>query len=302
MAGKIVLYISGVLGLLALIYVIIGIIIARRILKPPFRTEEMIFQEESVKQKISEDILNSPYQRVEISGHNRYKLSARIYTADKASNKWIVALHGYNNRSLTIAKYARIFNKLGYNVLAPDMRRSGLSGGKTITFGYYERKDAEDWLEYLYSNYKDIKIGLFGISLGASTGILVASIRPDIRFLISYCSFSSFRDVIAARGPDYFSKIMLLYPAIIFGAYILSRSALNTIDIVDAVKDVTCPMLIMHSRKDAFTPYEQALKLSKANPDAKLHLFSEGAHARAYSVSPEEYEKVMTDFIQNSDK
>ncbi len=302
MTGKIILIVSLVLGSLTLIYLIVGLIIAKRILKPAKRSEEIIFQEEANNQRIPEAVLLAPHQRVGIKARNGYGLSARIYLAPQASDRWIVALHGYNNRSLTMAKYALIFNKLGYNVLAPDMRRSGQSGGNTVTFGYFERRDTEDWIEYLYKTYGNIVFGLFGISLGAATAILVASIRNDAKFIISYCSFSSFKDIIIARGPDYFRGIMLLYPAIIAGAYILSRALLSTIDIADAASAIDCPMLIMHSKKDAFTPYAHSLKIAKAAPRAKLYLFEEGAHARAYSISPEEYEKVVTDFITSSDK
>ncbi len=298
MAVKIILSISGIFSFFALAYLVVGILIARRILMPPPRSEEMIFEEESGNQKIPHDVLLTPYERVRITGRNKYKLSARIYPAKTPGKKWIMALHGYNNRSLTIAKYAVIFNKLGYNVIAPDMRRSGESGGKTVTFGYFERRDTEDWLEYMYNTYGDISIGLYGISLGAATATLVTSLRNDIRFLISYCSFSSFKDIIISRGPDYLSKIMLLYPSIVAGAYLLSRAVLSNIDIADAAKEVDCPMLIMHSKKDAFTPYWHALKLSEANPRATLHLFEEGAHARAYSVAPEAYERIITEFIQ----
>lgn len=302
MAEIIIISISGVIGLLLLSYLIIGLIISNRILKPVIRTEDNIYFEESNGQNISDEVLNAPHERVEIMARNGYKLSARVYFADKKSDNWIVALHGYNNRSLTMAKYALIFNKLGYNVLAPDMRRSGLSEGKTITFGYYERKDAEDWIEYLYKAYKPNEIGLYGISLGAATVNLVASIRNDIKFVISYCSFSSFKDIILARGPDYFKKIILLYPSIVIGGYILSKAALNTVNIENAVSNISCPMLILHSKKDAFTPYTQSVKLSKANPNAELYLFEEGAHARAYATSPKEYEKVITDFINKTNK
>jgi alpha-beta hydrolase superfamily lysophospholipase len=262
MVEKIIWIAVGIAAASAVVYFVFGLIVAWRILKPAPRSEDVIFKDETDNHKVLEEVLLSSHTRAEFKGHNGYKLSARIYLASVKTEKWIVALHGYNNRSLTIAKYARIFNNLGYNVLAPDMRRCGESGGKTVTFGYYERKDTEDWIEYLYKTYGNITFGLFGISLGAATAILVASLRSDAKFIISYCSFSSFKDIIKARGPDYFRGIMIMYPAIVAGAYMLSRAALNTVDIAAAAGEITCPMLILHSKKDAFTPYTQSLKIS----------------------------------------
>ena len=43
--------------------------------------------------------------------------------------------------------------KLGYNVLLPDQRAHGYSGGHTITMGVKERYDARDWAVWARSHF-----------------------------------------------------------------------------------------------------------------------------------------------------
>lgn len=70
---------------------------------------------------------------------------------------------------------------LGYNVLLPDQRAHGYSGGHTITMGVKERYDARDWTVWARSRFgPEVPIFLMGVSMGAATVLLAAGLNlPD---------------------------------------------------------------------------------------------------------------------------
>lgn len=79
------------------------------------------------------------------SASDNYKLDAN-YIPKANSNKTAVILHGYMNNKDTMAAYAYLFHKLGYNVLLPDARAHGDSEGKYIGYGWIEKSDVKKWI------------------------------------------------------------------------------------------------------------------------------------------------------------
>lgn len=106
----------------------------------------------------------------------KVKLNAYIYYADVESTKWVVLVHGYMmNGKLITNSLGEMYLAKGYNVLAPDLRGFGKSGG-SVAMGYLESLDIWDWLTYI-NNSNSIGIGnraateviVHGISLGGAT-------------------------------------------------------------------------------------------------------------------------------------
>lgn len=297
---EIAIIIISSLAFLGLIYILLGVLMSRKICYVKPRSVQMLYRNEW-KENFTHDKINPPHSMIFIRSRLDYDMSARFFPSEKKSHKYILMLHGYNNCSLTCGKYALLFNEKGINCLAPDSRRSGGTNNKAVTFGYYERSDAEQWIEEIYKMDPKAEIGLFGISLGAATAILIASMRTDIKYLISYCSFASFKDIILDKGSTIYPKtIRFFYPAIVAGAFLTTGARLDLIDIAAAMKNVTCPVLIMHSKGDAFTPYRHAVKLHEANPLSELKSFEKHPHARAYSKDPQLYKKYLDDFLSKS--
>ena len=114
-------------------------------------------------------------------------LSAKIYLADKKSDKWVILIHGNAmNAKQMFNDTGKMYTDNGYNVLAPDLRGAGDSGG-SVAMGYLESLDVYDWIKDLNSNYQtrygvDVSpktIIVHGVSLGGATALQVAT-NPDI--------------------------------------------------------------------------------------------------------------------------
>ena len=82
---------------------------------------------------------------VHITAQDGTPLAARYYHHNDGAPLAII-FHGYRGYAVRdgLGGYT-LCTKLGYNVLLPDQRAHGYSGGHTITMGVKERYDARDW-------------------------------------------------------------------------------------------------------------------------------------------------------------
>lgn len=114
-------------------------------------------------------------------------LSAKVYLADAKSDKWVILIHGNSmNAKQMFNATGKMYTDNGYNVLAPDLRGAGDSGG-SVAMGYLESLDVYDWIKDLNNNYQTrygvstapSTIIVHGVSLGGATTLQVAT-NPDI--------------------------------------------------------------------------------------------------------------------------
>ena len=63
--------------------------------------------------------------------------------------------------------YARVYLARGYNVLMPDIRGHGESGGETNDWGIHDAEDMDSWVALLKQQDPQVSIGFHGISPGS---------------------------------------------------------------------------------------------------------------------------------------
>lgn len=95
------------------------------------------------------------------------KLKAVYLPAETKTNKTIIVAHGYHGSSYNMASYIRMFHNQGYNVLSPDDRASGKSGGRFITFGWKDRLDYCRWIKQVIKKTETIRASDCSVSAWA---------------------------------------------------------------------------------------------------------------------------------------
>ena len=146
------------------------------------------------------------FKAVHITAQDGTPLAARYYHhADGAP--LAIIFHGYRGYAERdgLGGYT-LCTALGYNVLLPDQRAHGYSGGHTITMGVKERYDARDWTVWARSRFgPEVPIFLMGVSMGAATVLLAAGLNlPDnVCGIVADCGYTSPREITRKCLPEY---------------------------------------------------------------------------------------------------
>ena len=287
-----------IIMILFIIYIGFCSFALKKVLRPTKRTKEASIQKAVEQKSLDESFVNFPYEEVWLDSTFGYRLHGRLYINENKTNKFIMVLHGHASNGIGVLVYAKEFLRLGYNVLVPDHRGSGESGGKGHSMGHYEKFDAMQWVDLIEERYESAEFGVFGESMGGATAIMLTALDDRIKFLIEYCAYAHFEEVIQS-----FIKKRWLFKFFLPGLRAIS-SGIYSVNFketaaVDAMKDITVPVLIIHSKGDTLVTYLNAEKLAKANPNAKVITFDDSPHARTIALYREEFVGAIENFIEN---
>lgn len=273
-----------------------------------------------------------------ISGSDyRVSLSGNIYYANTStgerSNKWVVLIHGFMMSGESMANaVGQVYLDYGYNILAPDLRGSGNSGGKT-GMGFMESLDIWDWLTFLNTNYNVDEVIVHGLSLGGATTLQLWSQKDQGRDLesqhvvglIDDCGYTSMTGIIQGllgtiEGVDFLADILnltgveSLYTLIgednirnflidYVGVGLNSSNFAKNQDTFAAGRVFSnVPILVIHGTDDPIVPYSNSTTvINEANNrglDATLWSVEGQTHAFIVAgIENQEYRNHVIEFI-----
>lgn len=223
--------------------------------------------------------------------------------AKQPTNKAALIMHGHDCSASSIFPIGKLFLDAGYNLLLPEMRGNGPSGGNALTFGVLESDDAILWLNKMVELYGErCEILIYGNSLGAATTLLASAkdnLPKQVKCAVSDCSFSSLTEEIICEAGGRLPGIVAkpLFWAMNILTKKLAGFSIYDAAPIEAVKKSGLPTLFVHGKDDTFVPTEMCQKLFDAKVGLKeMHLFDGAVHAVSYFVNPEEFTKVCLDF------
>lgn len=174
----------------------------------------------------------------------------------------------------------KIFHRLGLNVFIPDYRGYGKSEGKPGESGLYE--DAHSAWHYLLSarGLQRENIIIYGRSLGGAVATkLAADVQPGALILES--AFSSARDMARTLLPGLSRVVFLRF----------------NFDNETRIKQVHCPLLVMHSPDDEIIPFKLGQKVFLVANKPKKFIPLQGNHNEGFLQSQPDYERHLEKFI-----
>lgn len=265
------------------------------------KDDEFIYDRELKANRFDENWYNNcEKQPLTIHSPNGYDIKGVLLQPLNTKNTVIIC-HGVTENKINSIKYARMFERLGFNSFVYDHRRHGESGGKTTSYGYYEKFDLEAVVKTCRSIVgEDAIIGIHGESMGAATTILYAgSIGDNADFYVVDCSFSDFQQLLY-RIVKANSVLPSKIPVHLANLFLKFRDGyqIRNVKPLDVVEHIEKPVLFIHSKPDDFIPVEMTIEMYERKKGPKqLKLFEKGAHAQSFNENPQEYEEVVRQFI-----
>lgn len=222
---------------------------------------------------------------------------------DNKSDKTVIIVHGFGQNHLEMQPYCKMFGERNFNVLAIDLRTHGESEGNCITYGWLERLDIISWTNFLSEKNPNVRIVLFGVSMGGSA-VCMASGEKDLKNVVAVVSDCAFDN--ASREFDHVMKtkhikLKFIKKLLINYTKRLYNFDLKNADTIKQVKNTKVPILFIHGQKDDFVPIENLNNLFNSTPQnlREKYIVEEATHAMSYSVDGVLYEKKVFDFLKN---
>ncbi|MHC4619769.1 MAG: alpha/beta hydrolase [Planctomycetota bacterium] len=204
------------------------------------------------------------------------------YVPAENSSLTVLFCHGNGGNMMHRLDSINIFYNLGLNCFIFDYRGYGASDGKPTEDGtYLDAAAAYDWLTEQKKTPPE-NIIIFGRSLGGSIAAQLAS-KVNARALIMESSFTSYVDIGAKFYP--------YMPVKWFAAFSYRT--------IDYIKDVRCPIMVIHSRNDEIVPFELGLELYETATEPKEFVEIFGSHNDGFLVSGETYKNAWTEWLKS---
>ena len=231
-------------------------------------------------------------------------LHAFYARSSKPTAKTAVIIHGYTDNAIRMFHIGYLYNSsLDYNILLPDLRYSGLSGGKAIQMGWLDRLDVLQWLNTTPRIFGDsLRVVVHGISMGAATTMMLSGENlPDyVRCFVEDCGYTTVWDQFKKELHEQFGlpAFPLLYAA--SGICDLKyKWNFKEASSVTQIKKCTKPMFFIHGDQDFFVPTSMVYQLYDSKPQPKaLWIVPKAGHADSYRLYPSEYTRRVKSFTE----
>ncbi|KAG0620245.1 hypothetical protein M758_4G201300 [Ceratodon purpureus] len=213
----------------------------------------------------------------------------------------VIYCHGNSGCRADANEAAIILLPCNITVFTLDFSGSGLSDGNYVSLGWNETDDLMSVVNYLRTDEKVSRIGLWGRSMGAVTCLMYGAQDPSIAGMVLDSPFANLNnlmmelvDVYKIRLPKFTVKVAVQY----MRKAIQKKAHFDIMDLdtVQVAKKSFIPALFGHATEDAFIqPHHSDLIFKAYNGDKNIIKF-DGDHN---SPRPQFYYDSITIFFYN---
>ncbi|WP_413628131.1 alpha/beta hydrolase [Fructilactobacillus vespulae] len=227
-------------------------------------------------------------------------LKAHYFEAEQPTNKTVIVIHGYGGSARKMSSYEQMFHNMGYNVLAPDNRSFGDSGGNYTGYGWKDRTDIVNWMKQINQYNPHTEIGMYGISMGAAAVMFTLPEAPqNVKFAIADCGYTSINAELTHELKTMFNlPAFPIIPLANIYSQVLAGYGFDDANTKNTLKHNEIPLFIIHGSKDNFVPTKFAYENYKNNKgnNKELWIVKNAKHAQSRLEDPQEYQRRVGDF------
>jgi uncharacterized protein len=239
---------------------------------------------------------------VQIAGADGSILKGWSFQPQHDNGNAVILLHGLSDNRLGMVGYAEMLLDHGFNVLLPDARAHGVSGGQLATYGLLEAEDIHRWFDWLQKNEHPPCTYGFGESMGAAQLLQSLGAEPDFCAVAAESPFSTFREIAYDRVGQFFHTgpwlgRTLLRPVVdVAFSYAKWKYKMDFEQISPEAKVAATkvPILLIHGQIDSNIPIRHSRRIAAKQPAASLWEVSNANHCGAINTAPREFEQRLT--------
>lgn len=241
------------------------------------------------------------YAYEEVSFQTRDGLSIRGWYIPSRNRAAVILLHPMASNRLGTLDHALMLARRGYGVLMIDLRAHGESGGDLLTFGGDEYLDVSAAVDYLQARpaVDADKIGVMGLSLGASASILSAARDKRLAAVAADAPGATvFKDW---PQPETAYDFLYLPFDVMFFFYLHRIDRVSQpLSILDAVGQISPrPVFLIGGTMGGSTLEQRSVSqfFAAAGEPKQMRILPNTAHISGLQTHPQEYEEKVIDFF-----
>ena len=194
----------------------------------------------------------------------------------------VIYLHGNSSSRIEGTKMAFFLLNKGIDLFVFDFPGCGKSEGEYISLGYYEKEDLNSIVDFVEKFPGVGKIGIWGRSMGAVTGLMYSCNDKRIKAQCLDSPFANFKDLAIKL-----CKQQIYIPEFVINTilYFLKKTIKkkNNLEIenlkpIEFAKLSKTPTFFIHAMKDNLIPYEQTIQIYEKYAGIKSINITEGDH------------------------
>ena len=190
----------------------------------------------------------------------------------KPARGTLLLLHGYLQNRDYVVPWAVRLAQAGYRCALVDLRGHGASTGAHISFGAFEARDLSQVLDDLERRGWDVsRVGVFGVSYGASVGLVTAGQDPRIAGVVALQPFASAERAVPELMRGAFAAQARGISDRQFANAHVKEAKIAGFDWADAdipaaLRRTRAPVLFLHGERDNWVSPDHSRELMKHAP------------------------------------
>jgi pimeloyl-ACP methyl ester carboxylesterase len=205
-----------------------------------------------------------------------WRSAAEVSVGQEPARGTVLLLHGYLQNRAFLVPWAIALAGHGYRCVVVDLRGHGDSTGEHIGFGAFEARDISLVIDDLGRRGWDVsRVGLFGVSYGASIAMLAAGRDARIATVVALEPFSSAEraipELMRAAFPE---RAKGITDAQFAAAHAKVAKVANydwgEADIPAALARSRAPVLFVHGEADRWLPPSHSRELAEVAPEGSV--------------------------------